>query len=86
MVAFGLSLLAAVPDALLALWLKLMADGVIAGRRGLVVGAAAGLGVFSGRHVVSARDQRPHPAEVPRPGDHSPGIACGAAASVRDYD
>ena len=28
-VAFGLSLLAALPDALLALWLKLLADGVL---------------------------------------------------------
>jgi hypothetical protein len=28
-VAFGLSLLSALPDALLALWLKLLADGVV---------------------------------------------------------
>jgi ATP-binding cassette subfamily B protein len=44
-VAFSLSLLAALPDALLALWLKLLADGVLEGRRGLVLGAAIGLGV-----------------------------------------
>ena len=31
-VAFGLSLLAALPDALIALWLKLIADGVLDGR------------------------------------------------------
>jgi len=31
LVAFGLSLLAALPDALLALWLKLLADGVLEG-------------------------------------------------------
>src|SRR5207249_12288439 len=44
-VAFGLSLLAALPDALLALWFKLLADGVLGARRGLVVTAAVGLGV-----------------------------------------
>jgi ATP-binding cassette subfamily B protein len=42
-VSFGLSLLAALPDALIALWLKLLADGVIAGRRGWVAAAAIGL-------------------------------------------
>src|SRR6202047_80003 len=42
-VAFGLSLLAALPDALLALWLKFLADGVLGGRRGLVMTAAVGL-------------------------------------------
>ena len=44
-VAFGLSLLAALPDALLALWLKLLADGVLARDRRLVLAAAVGLGV-----------------------------------------
>jgi ATP-binding cassette subfamily B protein len=44
-VSFGLSLLAALPDALLALWLKLLADGVLAGRRDLVLGSALGLAV-----------------------------------------
>ena len=44
-VSFGLSLLAALPDALLALWLKLLADGVLAHRRGLVLAAAMGLGL-----------------------------------------
>ena len=38
--SFGLSLLAALPDALLALWLKLLADGVLAQRRGLVLAPA----------------------------------------------
>jgi ATP-binding cassette subfamily B protein len=42
-VSFGLSLLAALPDALIALWLKLLAEGVLAGRRGLIFGAAFGL-------------------------------------------
>jgi ATP-binding cassette subfamily B protein len=40
-----LTLLAALPDALLALWLKFLADGVIDGDRTLVVVAALGLGV-----------------------------------------
>ena len=44
-VAFGLSLLAALPDALLALWLKFLADGVLDGDDELVTMAAIGLGV-----------------------------------------
>jgi ATP-binding cassette, subfamily B, bacterial len=42
-VSFGLSLLAALPDALIALWLKLLADGVLGGRAALVWWACAGL-------------------------------------------
>ena len=60
--AFGLSLLAALPDALLALWLKLLADGVIGGRRGLAIAAAVGLGVSAAAtwflRVISDRTQR----------------------------
>src|SRR5207237_569350 len=44
-VSLGLALAAALPDALLALWFKLLADGVLGGRRGLVTTAAVGLGV-----------------------------------------
>ena len=44
-VAFGLSLLAALPDALMALWLKLLADGVLGGNGRRVMGSAVGLGV-----------------------------------------
>src|SRR5918911_3258291 len=43
--AFVLSLLAALPDALLALWLKLLADGVLQGADLLVRVAALGLAV-----------------------------------------
>jgi ATP-binding cassette subfamily B protein len=61
-VAFGLSLLAALPDALMALWLKLLADGVTGGSRRLVIGAAIGLGAsVSGTwflRVISDRTQR----------------------------
>jgi ATP-binding cassette, subfamily B, bacterial len=61
-VAFALSLLAALPDALLALWFKFLADGVSAGRRGLVMTAAVGLGVSAAAswflRVTSDRVQR----------------------------
>ena len=61
-VSFGLSLLAALPDALLALWFKLLADGVLGGRRGLVAAAAVGLGVSAAAtwflRVISDRTQR----------------------------
>src|SRR6202046_3043294 len=43
--AFALSQLAALPDALLALWLTLLGQGVIEHRPGMVKGAAIGLGV-----------------------------------------
>jgi ATP-binding cassette subfamily B protein len=43
-VSFGLSMLAALPDALLALWMKLMADGVVHHDRDLAIGAGIGLG------------------------------------------
>jgi ATP-binding cassette subfamily B protein len=42
-VAFGLSLLAALPDALIALLLKLLAGGVLTGRRSVVLTAAVAL-------------------------------------------
>ncbi len=61
-VAFGLSLLSALPDALLALWLKLLADGVLGHNRGLVTASAVGLGVSATAtwflRVVSDRMQR----------------------------
>ncbi len=61
-VAFGFSLLAALPDALMALWLKLLADGVLQHNRGLAIGAAVGLGVSATGtwflRVISDRTQR----------------------------
>ena len=54
-VSFGLSLLAALPDALIALWLKLLADGVLGGRRDLVLAAAARARRLGGRDLVPAR-------------------------------
>jgi len=43
--SFGLSQLAALPDALIALWLKLLGEGALRGDRTLVYGAALGIGV-----------------------------------------
>jgi ATP-binding cassette, subfamily B, bacterial len=61
-VSFGLSLLAALPDALMALWFKFLADGVLGGRRELVATAAVGLGVSASAtwflRVISDRTQR----------------------------
>jgi ATP-binding cassette subfamily B protein len=60
--SFVLALLAALPDALLALWLKLLADGVLAQNRGLLLAAAGGLGLSATAtwflRTVSTRVQR----------------------------
>jgi ATP-binding cassette subfamily B protein len=62
LVSFGLALLAALPDALMALWLKLLADGVLGGESRLIGLAAAGLGVSAAAtwflRVISDRTQR----------------------------
>jgi len=61
-VAFGFALLAALPDALMALWLKWAADGVSAGNRRLVFGAALGMAASAAGtwflRVISDRTQR----------------------------
>jgi ATP-binding cassette, subfamily B, bacterial len=60
--AFGLSQLAALPDALLALWLMLLGKGVLEHRPGMIEGAAIGLGVSTAStwflRTVSTRVQR----------------------------
>ncbi len=60
--AFLLALLAALPDALMALWLALLGDGLLEGRRGLVYTAAVALGVSAAAtwflRTVSTRVQR----------------------------
>ena len=60
--ALGSALLAALPDALLALWLKLLGDGVVDGDRGMVRLAAFGLGLSAVAtwllRTVSTRVQR----------------------------
>src|SRR5687768_15142952 len=61
-VAFALALVAALPDALLALLLKLLAEAALAGRTGTMVLAAIGLGAFAAStwllQTVSTRVQR----------------------------
>jgi ATP-binding cassette subfamily B protein len=61
-VAFGLSLLAALPDALLALWMLLLANGVLRHNRNLTIMAGAGLAVSAVAtwflKVISDRTQR----------------------------
>jgi ATP-binding cassette subfamily B protein len=61
-VAFLMSLLAALPDALLALWLKWAALGIVEGRRALALGAGAGLALSVVAtwclRIVSERTQR----------------------------
>jgi ATP-binding cassette subfamily B protein len=61
-VAFALSLLAALPDALIAVWLKLLGEGVLQHRKGLIMFAAIGM-ALSGvatwfLRTVSTRVQR----------------------------
>src|SRR6266478_5299440 len=60
--AFSLALLAALPDALLALWFKVLGEGVLQGNRSLVCTAAVALGVSAAAtwflRTVSTRVQR----------------------------
>jgi ATP-binding cassette subfamily B protein len=60
--SFFLALLAALPDALLAFWFKLLGDGVVEGSRGLIGTAAIALGVSAAAtwflRTVSTRVQR----------------------------
>jgi ATP-binding cassette subfamily B protein len=60
--SFGLSQLAALPDALLALWLMLLGKGVLDHRPGMIEGAAIGLGLSTAAtwilRTLSTRVQR----------------------------
>src|SRR5438105_9566471 len=60
--AFGLALLAALPDALLAVWFKLLGEGLLEGDHGLVYGAAIAMGVSAAGtwllRTISTRVQR----------------------------
>ena len=61
-VSFGLSLLAALPDALLALWMKFLADGLLKHNHNLAMAASVGLAVSAVAtwflKVISDRTQR----------------------------
>ena len=80
--AFVLSQLAALPDALLALWLMLLGQGVLEHRPGMVQGAAHRAGTLDGGDVVSAHHQYARAAALSRPGDHRARIARSAATGV----
>jgi ATP-binding cassette subfamily B protein len=60
--AFSLALLSALPDALLAFWFKLLGEGVLEGRSGLLYTAAVALGVSAAAtwflRTISTRVQR----------------------------
>jgi ATP-binding cassette subfamily B protein len=62
LVSFGLALLSALPDALIAIWLKLLGDGLLGHRPRLVLSAAVGIGVSATAtwflRTVSTRLQR----------------------------
>jgi ATP-binding cassette, subfamily B, bacterial len=62
LVAFVLSVVAAIPDALFALWLKLLSDGVTGHDRSVIYGAMGGLAVSAAAtwylRVLSVRVQR----------------------------
>lgn len=61
-VSFALALAAALPDALMALWIKLLADGLLGKNHTLLLASAAGLGVSAPAtwflRVISDRTQR----------------------------
>lgn len=61
-VSFSLAVLSALPDALIALWLKVMADGVLGGDYGRVLAASLGLGASAVAtwvlNLASTRTQR----------------------------
>ena len=69
LVGFSLALLAALPDALLALWFKLLGEGVLQGDWTRVRIAASALGAVRHGDVVPADRQHARSAPVPRQGD-----------------
>jgi len=73
-VAFVLSQLAALPDALLALWLMLLGKGVLEHRPGMVKGAAIGWVSRPPRRVSPHRQTRVQ-RRFPRQSDHRAGVA-----------
>ena len=81
-VSFGLSLLAALPDALLALWLKLARRRRAGAQPRARPRRGGGPGPLDARDVVPAGDQRPRPALFPRPIDHRAGVARRPAPGV----
>ena len=72
-VSFILALLAALPDALLAVWLKLLGDGVISRNAGAAAAARSSrLGVSPVATWFLQRGEHAGAAAVPRQGDDRP--------------
>ena len=80
--AFALALLAAVPDALLALWFKLIGEGVLQGDWARVRWRALAIGVVGHGDLVPRHRQHARAAPVPRQGDHRAGVARRHAAGL----
>ena len=72
-VVVALTLLAAVPDALFALWLSCSADALAAGDRTVVFAVVGGDGRVGDPQLAAPGRRRPADPAVPRPGDHRAG-------------
>ena len=86
LVSFVLSQLAALPDALLALWLMLLGKGVLDTRTWLGARSGDRSGRFGCRHMVSPHRQHARAAPLPRQGDDRAGIPRGATAGHGGHD
>ncbi len=80
-VSFVLSQVAALPDALIALWLMLLGEGILQHRSTLLQWAAIGLGCIGRRHMVSPHRQHTRAAPLSRQGDYRARIARRSFAS-----
>ena len=84
--AFVLSLLAALPDALLALWLKLLGEGLLDNRPVDDPRRSNRSRRVRHGHMVSANRQHPSSTTLPRQGDDLPRVARRQASGVgRDH-
>ena len=73
--SFAMALFAAVPDALVALWIALLADGAHQRRAHQGAGRGRGTGRLGRGHLVHAGAVRPRTAPLPRQGQRGPRIA-----------
>ena len=80
--ALGSALLAALPDALLALWLKLLGEGVVDGRPRPRAPGRLRAGRVGGRHLVPAHRVHAAPAPLPGQGHDRARVARRPAAGV----
>ena len=83
--ALVVSQLAALPDALLALWLMLLGKGVLEHRTAFAARRGGWLGRLGRRHLVSAHRQHPCATPLPRSRNHCTRISRRATASHRRH-